>query len=64
MSMTHMEGAVLTGRRGRLRTEGLEIEVLITDAREVYGRKDVFVTPRAGRGSKWVSLDRVTLMEE
>jgi hypothetical protein len=50
---------------GTLRTkEGLLVEVTVEDTREVYGRTDYLVRPRAGAGFAWVSSERVHLYYE
>jgi len=40
------------------------VAVRIVDARRVFGRVDVLVTPTRGRGERWVSLDRIRLYPE
>lgn len=62
--MTTADMAKLLGRKGELKTEGLSIPVEIEDARESFGRTDVLVRPVGGRGTTWVSLERVWLNDE
>jgi hypothetical protein len=57
----HSELNKLVGRSGMLEGGELSFRVSVTDARTVFDRTDVLVTPAAGNGSKWVSLVRVTL---
>lgn len=49
------------GRLADLEVDDLSVGVNITDARESFGRIDVYVTPIEGQGSKWVDSKRVTL---
>ncbi len=61
--------AAVIGLGGRLRitpdrskrVEGLCVDVIIEDARRVYGRIDYRVTPLSGDGAMWVHSDRVAL---
>jgi hypothetical protein len=64
--VTHAMAARLIGRTGLLRgaAPGLAVDVEVRDVREVYGRTDYLVIPVAGRGSAWVSAERVTLDPE
>lgn len=48
------------GKVGLLTVDGLQIEVLIQDARQVWDRLDYLVTPVRGTGQQWVSAQRVT----
>lgn len=47
---------------GLYRTGGLGFPVRILDARRVYGRVDVLISPINGQGEKWVQADTVTLI--
>jgi hypothetical protein len=38
---------------------GLRVLVRVLDAREVFGRTDYLVQPECGRGTAWVSADRL-----
>ena len=51
--MTARELAHLIGQRVLLPLGGLRVEVEIRDAREVFGRIDVLVSPVAGEGEVW-----------
>lgn len=56
--------ASFIGKAGLMRLPefgGIQVPVTITDVKEAFGRTDVLVTPIAGEGVVWVSLDRVTL---
>lgn len=46
-----------------LRVERLSVRCRVMDARSVWGRVDLLVTPEAGDGSQWVSADRCTLAD-
>ena len=71
--MTAKQAAEYVGRTGRLSVrgssaphwshgeQGLVVTVKVLDAREVYGRLDLFVAPVAGSGAAWVEARRVTL---
>lgn len=48
------------GKIGLLTVDGLQVEVLIQDARRVWDRLDYLVTPVRGTGQQWVSAQRVT----
>jgi hypothetical protein len=52
------------GKHGELSVELLTIPVLITDARTVWNRTDLEVTPRHGSGFQWVSAIRVTKLAD
>jgi len=41
--------------------KGMEVEAVVIDAREVWGRIDILVRPAAGRGEAWVSKDAVRM---
>lgn len=43
---------------------GLDVAVRITDVRSAFGRIDVRVTPVAGHGETWVSVNCVILKAE
>jgi hypothetical protein len=54
--------ALLINRPATLTTaEGLKVSVRVADARERFGRTDVLVTPIAGAGAAWVSMERVEI---
>lgn len=59
--MATVELAKYIGRKGWLRIEGFNMAVEVKDVRHVWGRIDVLVSPVAGSGDNWVSLERVTL---
>jgi hypothetical protein len=48
------------GKHGQLAIGEMTIPVLIIDARVVWNRTDLRVTPLGGHGNQWVSADRVT----
>lgn len=39
----------------------LKINVIITDAKQAFGRTDVKIEPEAGSGSAWVSKEHVQI---
>jgi hypothetical protein len=54
----------LIGKSGRLEVEkNFIVAVTILDARSAFGRMDLEVTPANGSGSKWVSMERVTVSQ-
>jgi hypothetical protein len=57
------ELASLVGQSGLLEVERtpLRVRVKVLDAKRAFDRLDVRVTPEAGEGEAWVSLERVTL---
>jgi hypothetical protein len=60
--MTTADLARYLGQSGTLTTaEGLSVAVSIIDARNMFGRIDLLVTPEAGEGQAWVSEGRVTI---
>tara|TARA_Y100000310_G_scaffold225593_1_gene227600 strand:- start:558 stop:761 length:204 start_codon:yes stop_codon:yes gene_type:complete len=61
--MTARESAAYIDRTGHLRCDDLSVDVLVVDARQVWDRVDVKVTPVSGTGEQWVSLERVTLSD-
>jgi hypothetical protein len=67
--MSAAELSRLIGRSGRAalsasgKNQVLHVDVTVLDARELYGRRDVLVSPVAGVGEAWVSLENVELLE-
>lgn len=59
--LTGFDLADYMGRTGSLRVDSLRVEVRIADARQVWGRLDLLVSPVAGQGAEWVSAERVTI---
>ena len=57
--MTARELAAYVGRVVLLRASGLDVEVTVLDARRVFNRVDLLVTPVQGGRSNWVSAERV-----
>jgi len=47
------------GGEGFVTIDKLTVAVRVLDARKVFGRIDVLVTPKEGRGEQWISMDRV-----
>ena len=43
---------------------GFDVDVRILNVRSAFGRIDVQVVPVAGKGSTWVSVNRVILKAE
>lgn len=54
----------LIGARGQYVNGTLYIPVVITDAREVFGRVDVCIEPVGGSGQQWVSRSNVRIITE
>ena len=59
--MKNSEINQLIGKYGRFSTEGMIFRVNILDARSSFGRTDLEITPADGSGSKWVSMERVSI---
>ena len=57
--MTATKLAAHVGRVVLLRASGLDVEVMVLDARQVFDRVDLLVTPTQGSRSNWVSAERV-----
>jgi hypothetical protein len=57
--MTLAQHFGLIGRQASISSDGLTIQVLITDVKQSYGVVRYAVTPVAGSGSVWVNADRV-----
>ena len=48
------------GRKARYNmTDGLVIEVTVTNVKSHFGRLDMEITPISGAGSKWVTTDKL-----
>jgi hypothetical protein len=47
------------GKTGQLELEGMTFEVMVYDAKRVYGHDHVLVSPRQGEGTKWVRAARL-----
>lgn len=51
----------LVEQQGLMEHEGCYYPVKILDAKWVFGRYDVEITPLFGRGSRWTNLSKVEL---
>lgn len=52
------------GRAGTIEARpGLVVNVLVTDAKRVYGHVRLLVQPIAGEGEAWMNVDAVTVAE-
>jgi len=49
----------LRGKTGYQRLDGLYYPVRILDARKVFGRIDILITPVGGRGERWTQADTI-----
>lgn len=45
-------------------TPGIQVPVRIVDVRFIYGRADALVVPFRGRGSTWVRLDGLEVIQQ
>jgi hypothetical protein len=45
--------------KGKVSMDGMWVNVKVIDARKVFGRVDVLVTPISGEGQSWIQLDRL-----
>ena len=59
--MTGRELAALIGKEGLLLIYPIRVAVRVLDSRVVFSRVDCLITPIAGNGEQWVSLDRLSL---
>lgn len=50
----------LHGREANLEIGPLRVRVRIHDSRQVFARVDCLVSPLAGSGRQWVSVDRLS----
>lgn len=49
------------GKKGLVTLGGLEVEVKITDVKNVYGKNRFLIVPVAGKGEVWV--EKVSLIK-
>jgi hypothetical protein len=47
------------GEYGIITADGLRVRVRIIDARKVFGRNEVKITPADGSGERWVQAGKV-----
>ena len=59
--MTAAMLSIPIGSEGMLRCGDMYVRVRILDARCVFNRVDLLVTPIAGDGTQWVAADRVKM---
>lgn len=52
------------GREGALKTEDLEISVIILDARLRQNVVDYLIEPTAGTGKRWVESGKIQVKKE
>lgn len=57
--MTHREMGELVGHEAAIQSESLVVRVKILDAKAAYGDTRILVSPVAGAGEAWVSLQRL-----
>jgi hypothetical protein len=50
------------GREGLVRTNGIEISVIIRDVRLKTHAVDYLIEPTAGKGSAWIDGDQVRIV--
>ena len=62
--MTTRTTSPLIGRTGRYLIGSASYPVTIIDARELFGRVDVCITPINGEGEQWVTRSAVRITEE
>jgi hypothetical protein len=62
--MNALEMSLAIGKSGTLRTDGLGVAVVISDAKLAYGNLRYQVTPVSGTGSVWVDSSRVQILSE
>ena len=56
---TFLSHAVVVGERGRVNLGGLDVVVMVLDAKTAWGKTRYLVTPVTGAGSVWVDGERV-----
>lgn len=49
------------GKQGEVELDGLTFEVVISDAKRVYGHDHVLVHPKKGEGEKWMRAANLSL---
>jgi len=59
--MTAAELTKVLNREGVLSSGKFRWAIVVKDARNVYGRTDLLVVPKAGTGQQWVDASRVKL---
>ena len=52
------------GREGLFKVDGVEVSVIILDARLHIEAVDYFIEPTAGKGQMWVSSELVNIPED
>lgn len=57
--MTARELAEMVGKAGTYSVNSLKIDVVVLDAKQVYGRVDFLIEPKAGSGRIWVASSSV-----
>ena len=63
-TMNALEMSKAIGKQGSLSTDGLHINITVSDVKKVYGAIRYQVTPVSGTGSVWVDSSRVQILEE
>ena len=54
----------LQNNLGTYKHDGMEWHVRLLDARMVYGRIDILISPVTGRGQKWVEKSTIVVNKE
>ena len=62
-TMNALEMSKAIGKQGSLGTDGLRIDVTVSDVKKVYGAIRYQVTPVSGTGSVWVDSSRVKILD-
>jgi len=57
--MNIKEIAGLVGKPGTFSEDGMHWEIKINDARQTWGRLQLFISPIAGTGNRWVYAEKV-----
>jgi hypothetical protein len=62
MQVTAKQMIPAVGRQALLNTDGMQFPVTIHDVRNVWGNNQALVAPVNGKGLKWVSVERLTIV--
>jgi hypothetical protein len=57
--VTTAESVAILGKAGTIHLNGLNIDIIVTDVKQAYGRTRYQVTPAQGSGSIWVETVKI-----
>lgn len=64
MNATTTQSNSLVGKQAIYAVRGMSFDVTIQEVRQSFGRTDLRITPQAGTGEAWISLDNLTIKNE